>query len=209
MSNENSIPSATLSRLATLYQALLDARSRDVECLNSAQIGALIGIPAAQVRKDLSSLGEGGVPGVGYRVTDLILGIARCLKIDKKRRFALVGAGRLGQALASYTGLAKMNFELVMAFDNDPAKIGKHAGDALIEPVAEMPARLKQEGIKVIVLTVPASAAQATADAAISGGARWVLNFTPAILQVPRNCIVRDVSFTNEFAVLAHYMEEG
>lgn len=209
MANDNSIPSATLSRLAILYQALLDAKTRDVDCLSSAQIGALTGIPAAQVRKDLSSFGEHGVPGVGYRVDDLLASIARCLKIDQTRRFALVGAGRLGQALASYTGLAKMNFELVMAFDNDPAKIGKHAGDALIEPVTEMPARLKQEAIKVIVLTVPASAAQATAEAAISGGARWILNFTPAILKVPDDCLVRDVSFTNEFAVLAHYMEEG
>ncbi len=165
------------------------------------------GVSAAQFRKDLSYLGELGKPGVGYHASALRRRIARVLHLDRKQRFALIGAGRLGQALARYPGLGEYNFELAALFDIDPKKVGKRVNGVVINHADNIAKKIRQLKLKIAVLTVPANAAQSVADAAVKGGIKWILNFTPAHIKVPNGCVVRDVVFTQEFAVLAHFIE--
>lgn len=204
------VPIPTLLRLATYYRVLAEAEEQGVLRLNSRRIGELCGISATQVRKDLSFFGIGGKPGVGYLPSELRKSIARVLKLDRPHRVAIVGAGRLGQALAAYPGLRAYNLNVVAIFDTDKRKIGKPVGKNLtIEDASRIPRRLKQLKTRIVALTVPASAAQEGADKAVAGGANRILNFTPAHVSVPNGCIVRNVAFTPEFAVLAFFESHG
>ena len=207
MQANSKIPIPTLTRLATYYSVLGDAEKRGVQSLNSAKIEALCGIAATQVRKDLSHFGEMGKPGVGYEVSVLRKHIGKVLHLDRIQQVVIIGAGRLGQALAAYPGLSEYSFKVVGLFDEDKEKIGCKVGGLAIEDAAQLRKRLPELDAKLVVLAVPGFAAQTAADAAVAGGARLILNFTPAHVKVPNNCLVRDVSFTQEFAVLAYYSE--
>lgn len=202
------IPIPTLTRLAAYYSVLSEAEDQGRKSINSAGIEALCGISATQVRKDLSHFGELGKPGVGYEVQSLKRHIQAILNLDRTQPVAIIGAGRLGQALASYPGLADYSFKVVGLFDNDPSRIGHAVADVPIEDASTIPSRLPKLKARIVVLAVPGHAAQDAADAAVAGGARWLLNFTPALIKVPENCMVRNVSFTQEFAVLAYYSKD-
>lgn len=202
------VPVPTLSRLATYYSVLKEAEEAGVRTLNSARIEALCGIAATQIRKDLSRFGELGKPGVGYEITPLRQHIEKILKLDRVQKVAIIGAGRLGQALAAYPGLADYSFEVVGLFDSDARKIGKTLSGHLVRDVATLSKVLPGLGARIVAIAVPAPAAQGAANGAIAGGARWILNFAPTHIKTPANCLVRDVSFTQEFAVLAHYSED-
>lgn len=195
-------------RLATLYRVLQEAAAKGTVYLNSSRLEELSGIPAAQVRKDLSLVGEMGKPGVGYKVEALAAQIAKTMKLDKVQRFAIVGAGRLGQALAAYPGLVDYSFELAAMFDDDPQKIGTRLFGIEVLDSSNLKEALQKMEIRTAILTVPASAAQKIADACVAGGVRWILNFTPTHLNLPSSCLVRDVGVTQEFAVLSHFSED-
>lgn len=204
------VPIPTLLRLATYYRMLLEAEEQGVPQISSARIGELCGISATQVRKDLSLFGVSGKPGVGYAPSHLREGLAKVLKLDRTHKVAIVGAGRLGQALAAYPGLEAYNFNVVAVFDTDRRKIGKTVGrNLIIEDARNLPRRLKQLKARIVVLAVPASTAQEAADQAIAGGATRILNFAPAHVNVPSGCIIRNVAFTPEFAVLAFFENHG
>jgi redox-sensing transcriptional repressor len=202
------VPVPTLARLATYYSVIKEAEQAGTPTLNSAKMEALCGIAATQIRKDLSRFGELGKPGVGYEVTPLRKHIEKILKLDRVQKVAIIGAGRLGQALAAYPGLADYSFEVVALFDSDERKIGKSLSGHVVRDVRSLASVLPTLGARIIALAVPGSAAQGAANAAIAGGARWILNFAPTHIKTPENCLVRDVSFTQEFAVLAHYSED-
>ena len=208
MNGSQKVPVPTLARLATYYSVLKEAEEAGVATLNSARIEALSGIAATQIRKDLSRFGELGKPGVGYEISGLRRHIEKILNLDRVQRVAIIGAGRLGQALAAYPGLADYSFEVVGLFDSDVRKIGKSLSGHDVKDVKSLAKVLPALGARIVALAVPASAAQGAADAAIAGGARWILNFAPTHIKTPPNCLVRDVSFTQEFAVLAHYSED-
>src|SRR5260370_17863201 len=82
-------------------------------------------IKSAQIRKDLGYFGEFGVRGTGYFINDLREHLTKILGLDKPHHVGIVGAGRLGTALANYNGLSKSNFAVVALFDNDGEKIGQ------------------------------------------------------------------------------------
>ncbi len=208
MNGQPKVPVPTLARLATYYSLLREAEEAGVETLNSARIEGLSGIAATQIRKDLSRFGELGKPGVGYNVSELREHIGKILKLDRVQHVVIIGAGRLGQALAAYPGLADYSFEVVGLFDSDAKKIGKTLSGHLVRDVATLSKSLPGLGARIVAIAVPASSAQGAADAAFAGGARWLLNFSPTHIKSPADCLVRDVSFTQEFAVLAHYSED-
>lgn len=207
MSSNSVVPIPTLVRIATLYQTLLEAEKQSISHLNSAQIESLTGIPSVQIRQDLSLLKHKGIPGVGYDVSKLKKFISETLRIHRPQKFALIGAGRLGQALANYPGLIDYNFVLTSIFDNDPKKIGAKIKGIPIQEIRSLPKTIKKNNVKIAVITVPASQAQSVADLAMKSGIQWILNFSPVHLKTKKGCYVRDVSFMQEFAVLSHFVK--
>jgi len=177
-----------------------------VETISSTDVEKQTGINAAQFRKDLSYFGEFGKPGVGYNVNDLQTRIAQILKIDQMQPIIVIGAGNLGSALIGYPGLREHKFHIAGAFDSDPAKIGRSQGQLVIQDEARLREINARLAARIAIICVPASAAQAVAEAAIAAGVRVILNFAPTILKVPERIVVRNVSFLQELAVLSYHL---
>ena len=203
------VPTPTLERLTTYLRSLIDLGASDVETISSAQIEQHTGISAAQFRKDLSHFGEFGKPGVGYNVQELEARIARILHIHKLQPILLIGAGNLGSALVGYPGLKEHKFQIVAAFDTDTSKIGKRLWGMDIVDFKRLGEVNQAVGARMVILAVPANAAQAAADAAIEHGVRAILNFAPIVLKVPSDVVVRNVSFLQELAVLSYHLTES
>lgn len=200
------VPIPTLERLATYLRYLIDLEASQVETISSTDVEKQTGINAAQFRKDLSYFGEFGKPGVGYNVIELQSRIARILKIDQMQPIMVIGAGNLGSALIGYPGLREHKFHIAAAFDNDPSKVGRPAGDLIVQDEAQIRQVNARLGARIAILCVPAAAAQNVADEAIAAGVRVILNFAPIILRVPERIVVRNVSFLQELAVLSYHL---
>jgi redox-sensing transcriptional repressor len=152
---------------------------------SSQELGEQVGVSAAQIRKDLSQFGEFGKQGTGYDIRFLSERLREILKVDRVWDTVIVGMGDMGHALARYQGFKDRGFRVAMVFDNDPAKIGQAVGSYVIQDAREMGAAIRQAGIKVAMLCVPAAAAQEVANTLVEAGVQAILNYAPINLNVP------------------------
>lgn len=200
------IPEATVNRLP-LYLRVLGEAVAHSETMSSEELANRAGVNAAQVRKDLSFLGSYGTRGVGYDVDYLLRQISRQLGLEDDQRVAIVGAGNLGQALASYGGFPSRGFHVVAAFDADPAKIGTVVGTAVVEAVSELADVVRGKKVDIAVITTPAPAAQAVADTLVEAGVACILNFAPTTVVVPDHVALRQVDLGIELQILSFYRQ--
>lgn len=200
------VPDQTINRLPIYLRCLVQAASLNMPVINSLGLAQMAGTNAAQVRKDLSHLGELGTRGIGYDVESLIAHISRELGLTAARRVAIVGVGRLGGALLGHRGFAEKGFEVVALFDADPAKVGTEVAGLEVRPTEELERGLADAGVQIVVLTTPAEAAQEVADRAVAAGVRAVLNFAPVTLEVPAGVHVRQVDLAVELQVLSFHL---
>jgi redox-sensing transcriptional repressor len=183
---ENEIPDIVVGRLPLYLRELSRMASEsDRITTSSHELAERLGISSAQIRKDLSHFGEFGKQGTGYHVSYLIERLTEILHLTHEWPVALVGAGFLGHALASYRGFQRRGFVITCVFDNDPAKVGKAAGGLIVQDAAEMATKLGAEGIQIAILAVPADAAQTTTDRLVEAGVRAILSYAPVAVNVP------------------------
>src|SRR5215470_2572488 len=171
------ISELTTARLSVYLRCLNELHEAGIKTISSQALAEQFNLNSAQIRKDLGYFGEFGVRGVGYYVDDLREHITNILGLDSPHRVGIVGAGRLGTALANYNGFGRSNFTVVALFDNDKQKIGRRIGDAKIsvhnvEQVAQL---IRDQAIDVIVIAVPAKAAQRVLNQVMSAGIKAVL----------------------------------
>jgi redox-sensing transcriptional repressor len=200
------VPEQTVNRLPIYLRCLNQARAVGTAVVNSVQLAQMAGTNAAQVRKDLSYLGELGTRGVGYDVEALLSHITDVLGLTDRRRVAIVGYGRLGGALHGYRGLADRGFDIVAVFDDDVAKIGSRAGDLTVLPVATLERDLRDLGVEIVILTTPTFVAQQMAERVAAAGVRAIMNFTYARLELPEDVKVRPVDLSVGLQVLSFYL---
>lgn len=202
------ISELTTNRLSVYLRCLNTLFEAGIKSISSQALAEQFNLNSAQIRKDLGYFGEFGVRGVGYYVEDLREHITRILGLDKPHRVAIVGAGRLGTALANYRGFSKSNFTVVALFDNDEAKIGRRVGDEKIAvlDVKTMPAVVKKESIDVMVIAVPARIAQRVLNQIMSAGIKAVLNFAPASLNARLDVKVKTVDLTTSLESLSYFL---
>lgn len=206
MTNKIRVPVPTLERLATYLSVLTDLKARNIETVSSGDVEERTGVNAAQFRKDLSYFGEFGTPGIGYNVAELHSCVARILNLDKTQRVLLVGVGNLGSALLGYPALRAENFEIVAAFDSNPAKIGTVLWNLTITDVDSMTQVNEKLHAKIGIIAVPASSAQEAAERLADAKVRTILNFAPTLLRLPAGIVVRNVDFVQELAVLSFHV---
>ena len=183
---EHEIPDIVIGRLP-VYLRELDRMEREPGkfTTSSHELAERLGISSAQIRKDLSHFGEFGKQGTGYHIHYLIDRLTEILRLTHEWPVALIGAGFLGHALASYRGFQRRGFVITCLFDNDPAKVGETVGELTVRDMSELETGLRAEGIRIAILAVPADAAQATADRLVAAGVRAILSYAPASLSVP------------------------
>ena len=154
----SSIPSATVGRLVTYLRILTEFETAGVRTTSSDELAAVAHVSAFQVRKDLAYFGRFGTRGAGYTVATLRRELRRILGLTRPWHVAIMGMGRLGQALADYPNFDRHEFLLAAAFDVDPAVVGKSYGSLTVEPVTELGRAVAERAIDLAFLTVPGGA---------------------------------------------------
>lgn len=187
----------------------MQAQALRMPVINSLGIAEMAGTNAAQVRKDLSYLGELGTRGIGYDVDSLIAHMMKWLGLEQTRRAAIVGYGRLGSSLHGYGGFQDRGFTMVAVFDADPAKVGTPAGEMTVRPLDELEGAIAEEGIEIVLLTVPATQVQAVADRVVAAGVKAILNFAPVRVSVPADVAVRQADLSVDLQVLSFHLNQS
>ena len=193
---------ATALRLSH-YLRELAPRARAGGSVASGELARGVSVSAAQVRRDLATLGHLGRRGVGYDARGLADAIRRALGVDRPWPAVLVGVGNLARALLKSRAFTAGDLRVVALFDSDPAKVGQRVAGLEVEAAARLAARTRQLGAEVAVLTAPAAAAQAIADELARGGVAGIMNFAPVNLAVPPGVQVVAVDLAAQFEQLA------
>ena len=155
------------------------------ERISSQEIAEYTNINATQIRRDLSAFGRFGKRGVGYRTDALLDEIRKILRTQGQHNIALVGAGRLGSAIASSPIFAVHGITIAAIFESDPEKIGRKVGDLSLSSIDDAAEVCRERNIIVGVIAVPADTAQDATNAMIGAGVKIIFNYSEALLDVP------------------------
>jgi redox-sensing transcriptional repressor len=178
------------SRLSRYLQVLTQAKKMGKERISSQEISEYTNINATQIRRDLSGFGKFGKRGVGYSIDVLLAEIRKILRTQGQHNIALLGAGRLGQAIASSTVFADHGFNVAAVFDTDTGKVGEPIGKTVVSNYDTLVDQVRDKNIIVGVLAVPATAAQGVADDLVGAGVRIIFNYSEALISVPPDVTV-------------------
>ncbi len=204
--NAKKIPDIIIGRLPVYLRALQRMADMGLKTTSSQELGEHVGISAAQIRKDISQFGEFGKQGTGYSIEFLLDKLREILKVDRIWDVVVVGAGDVGHALANYHGFQDRGFRVVGIFDNDKDKVGQKIGGFVVEDTETMGEKIKDTGIKIAMLTVPAAAAQDVADKLIQAGVKAILNYAPISLNVPNNVKVQYIDPSTHLQKMTFYL---
>jgi redox-sensing transcriptional repressor len=178
------------ARLSRYLQVLTQARKMGKMRISSQEIAEYTNINATQIRRDLSAFGKFGKRGVGYNIDSLLGEIRKILRTQGQHNIALIGAGRLGQAIASSPIFGEHGINIAAVFDKDPAKIGQPIDNVTVTDYAKLPEVVREKNIIVGVLAVPATAAQQAADDLVGSGVKIIFNYSEALLETPADVTV-------------------
>ncbi len=206
MPSKVEIPRKTVYRLSIYLRCLQRLKENKIETVSSEALAKAAGVKPTQLRKDLTYFGQFGTRGLGYNVTGLSGAIGEVLGSSRLQPVILVGLGNLGSALLRYGGFQKEGFEIIAAFDvkPDPRRV-KGLKTKLLDSVL-LPDFIVEHQIKMTILTVPAQHAQEVVNTLVSSGIQAILNFSPVVLEVPKNVIVNNVDLAMELENLSYFI---
>ena len=197
------IADSTVRRLSAYLRFLEDFESRGLATISSEELAKRGGTTSAQVRKDLSFFGSFGKRGLGYSVPELAGRLREILGLGKEWRVIIIGAGKIGAALAQYRGFRQRGFTILAAYDNNPDKVGRMLEGIPVRAIAQLERDLDREHPDIVVLTVPGEEAQAVVDRVVKAGIKAILNFAPTQLQAPADVTVKAVNMAMELEGLS------
>jgi redox-sensing transcriptional repressor len=205
--NADKIPDIIIGRLPVYLRALQRLSAKGIQTTSSQELGEIVGISAAQIRKDISQFGEFGKQGTGYSIPFLIERLKDILKVNRVWEVVIVGMGDMGHALARYNGFSNRGFIIKMLFDNDPKKIGQKVGDFEILDISSLAEKIKQNKIKIAMVTVPAAAAQEVAEQLVKAGVKAILNYAPTSITVPAGVRVQHIDPATHLQRMTYYLD--
>lgn len=194
---------STVRRLSLYLQFLEECERRGLATVSSRALAEQGGSTPAQVRKDLSFFGSFGKRGIGYPAAELAARLRTILGLGRRYRVVVIGAGRIGAALASYPGFGERGFHIDAIYDTDPAKVGHALDGRVVRDVAHLEDDVRRTPADVAVIGTPAEPAQEIADRLVSAGIRAILNFASVTLVVPPEVTVSNVNMALELEALA------
>ena len=201
------ISDATVARLPVYLRALNALIDGGVTTCSSNELAEQAGVTPAKLRKDLSQLGSYGTRGVGYDVEYLRYQIAREIGENQDWDVVIVGVGNLGTALAAYQGFSTRGVRVAALVDADPSRVGQVVSGLTIQSVDDLPAVVAERGVSIGIIATPGGSAQQAADALVAAGVGSILNFAPALVQVPAGVDVRKVDLSIELQILAYHAQ--
>ena len=201
------ISDLTIGRLSVYLRCLNHLAASGVRTVSSKGLAERFNLKPAQIRKDLAYFGEFGVRGVGYYVEDLRRQLMKILGLNERHRIAIIGLGNLGMALANYRGFDRTAFEVVALLDDDPQKVGVELpGGLVIHPVSNINRIIKSLGVNIVIIAVPASAAENVMQEVMDAGVRAVLNFAPVRLMKRPGVNIKNVDLTTSLESLSYFL---
>ena len=204
--NADKVPDIIIGRLPVYLRALQRMVERGMRTTSSQELSEHVGISAAQIRKDLSQFGEFGKQGTGYAIPFLVDQLEVILKIKRFWDIVLIGTGDLGHAIARYQGFSNRGFRIALVFDNDPGKIGTKIDHFIIQDIANLEKQVQEAGIKVAMLTVPASAAQSVSERLVNSGIKAILSYAPTPLNLPADIHVEYIDPLIQLQHMTYYL---
>lgn len=204
MKKEN-VSDAVIRRLPRYYRQLTELCARGVVRISSHSLGQEMNITASQIRQDLSCFGEFGQQGYGYNVEELHTEIGRILGVDKDHHLIMIGVGNLGHALLQNFRFDQTGFTVDAAFDISPAVIGARVNSVPVYSMDEVDDYIRSHSVDVVVLTIPQSIAQETADRFIALGVRGFWNFTNVEITCGRPDVkIENIHFADSLLTLSY-----
>ena len=197
------IADSTVRRLSTYLRYLEELDAQAQATASSDELAQLCGTTPAQVRKDLSFFGSFGKRGLGYPVHELIGRLKEILGLQHEWPVIIIGAGKIGAALANYEGFLERGFRVVGVYDNSPQKIGSAWGGVTVRDISDLEGDIQRENALIAVLAIPADNAQDLVDRVVGAGIRAILNFAPAQLHVPADVSLKSVNMAMELEGLS------
>ncbi|OGV49927.1 MAG: hypothetical protein A2017_10570 [Lentisphaerae bacterium GWF2_44_16] len=204
MGNARKISMKTLERIVLYKRILGDLAAKGQKTLYSHQLAELAHNSPAQVRRDLMITGYSGTPRRGYTTEDLIKKISVTLNETAEQKIALVGIGNLGRAILAYFNYQQPSFSIAAAFDSDETRVDRVIAGCRCYHLREFESKVKELGVTLGIVTVPASSAQTVADMMVSAGIKAILNFAPVPLKVPSNVFADRIDITMALEKIAY-----
>ena len=203
----NQIPHIIIGRLPLYLRALNRLQKDGYEYASSRELGKLLDLSAAQIRKDLSHFGELGKRGKGYEIEFLICKLNQILNTDNIWKMIVIGAGDLGSGLTRYKGFANRGFQVSAIFDIDPQKIGKKIDDLIVKDIQDLEEFVKTNKIQIAVLAIPAEYAQDVIDDLVDTGITAILNYAPIYLKAPHGVRIEHIDPSVHLQKLSYFLK--
>ena len=197
------IADSTIRRLSLYLRHLEEARDRGVETISSDELARRGGTTSAQVRKDLSVFGSFGKRGLGYSVPELATELRSIMGLSREWRVVIIGAGKIGAALANYRGFQQRGFQVIAAYDTNAEKVGRTLDGVPVRDMARLEHDLRTEHADIAILTVPGEDAQQIVDRIVRAGVRAILSFAPAQVHVPPDVTLKTMNMAMELEGLS------
>lgn len=203
------VPDIVIRRLPLYLRTLRQLHREGWRTISSEELAQQLGSTAAQIRRDLSYFGRFGKQGYGYSVEALIRELEGVLQLDRLWDVALVGYGNLGQAIAHYRGFEPNGFRIAAIFAKNPEHVGQVVNGIVVLPETEIERVIRELGIRIGIIAVPAEAAQEVANRLVAGGVRAILNYAPVVLHVPPDVTVREIDPISMLQSMTYYVREN
>ena len=189
------LPEKTVERLSQYRRSLQRVLDEGETHIYSHEIAKLLHITPVQVRRDIMLIGHSGTLRKGYDINNLILLIGQIIDCSHDQKAAVIGTGKLGQALLNYMSASSTKVHITAVFDNNPDKIGKTFSGVVCYSIDKLTEILKRDKISIAILTVPPQHAKQIKETLLSAGILGIINYTPVSLNV-------DGAFLEEYDVI-------
>ena len=204
--SEKEISKAVIKRLPRYYRYLGELIENGIERISSGELSDLMRVTASQIRQDLNNFGGFGQQGYGYNVQYLYDEIGKILGVDKIHPLIIIGAGKLGQALANYVKFEKRGFKIIGIFDNNHELKGENVRGIEVRMIAELKTFLEENEVEIAALTVPKDSALEIMETLTYHGIKGIWNFAhiDLNLRVPAGVIVENVHLSESLMRLSY-----
>ena len=196
------VPEPTLRRLPWYLAFVKLMKGKGEAFISSTQIAKEINVDPSQVAKDLSFVNISGKTRVGYDINALVDVLEDFLGFTSQHKAFLFGVGSLGASLLHDTGLSQYGLEIVAGFDVREDLDWSMINGIPVFHMDDFPAKQKEYGATIGVITVPVEKAQEVTDRIIEGGIKALWNFTPFRIRVPEHIVVQNTSMYAHLAVM-------
>lgn len=202
--DEKEISQAVISRLPRYFRYLGELRDEGVERISSQDLSGLMKVTASQIRQDFNNFGGFGQQGYGYNVEYLYNEIGKILGLDRQHNFIIIGAGNLGRALGNYINFERRGFIFRGMFDQDPKLVGSKVRGVMIRPMGELETFIRENGVDIVVLTIPKTSAVSVAERLAKTQVRAIWNFAHVDLNLPEGIQVENVHLSDSLMKLSY-----